>query len=202
MPLWLPPSSSVRSPSIAGVIGSAPSPHEQKTVNRPYSGVEDTVREMKRALLGPRGAQSAKVRELAEWICEMISPKDYLSEILAIRHFWLARAPYMRDPLTVERVRDPEAIVDQVRASAAGVVRIDCDEITLACCACWMALGNDVNFITVGFDPPPAQESHVFGACIVPKTKPRARIIVDPVAGTREASMLTKVKQYRVISLG
>ena len=84
-------------------------------------------------------------------------------------------------------------------ASPNGVVRADCDEITELCAAMWMCAGNEVDIVTVGFSNEPEAYSHVFIRCKIPKTDPPAYIVCDPVAGTKEASMLTKVKQYKII---
>jgi hypothetical protein len=183
---------------VSGPVGAPASFVSQPTKVTPYRGVDETVKVMRDHLLGPRGALSPKVRFLTEYVCELVSPKDYLSEALAIRYFVLQRVPYFRDPSKVEWVRDPEALVDQISASKAGIVRADCDEITCLCAAMWMCAGNDVDFVTVGFQPEPSY-SHVFARCKIPKTDPAAYIACDPVAGTREASMLTKVRHHQLI---
>lgn len=162
-----------------------------------YRGVEDSIRLMKKHLLSPRGGQAPEVRFVAEHIVRRLDAKDYLSEILAIRYWVNEHIPYLRDPLHVEWMRDPVALLEEIRKY--GTVRADCDEYAQLCAALWLAVGNKVEITPVGFAPPPAQESHVFVRCNVPRTK--SWIVCDPVAGTREAEMLTRVKQWRAIPL-
>jgi len=183
-------------PALPAVL---PPNREQPTVVTRYRGVNDSVRLMKKHLLGPRGSQAPEVRFVAESIVRQVPGKDYLSEILAIR-YWVNRViPYLRDPTHVEWMRDPVALLADIKKY--GVVRADCDEYTQLCIALWHAVGNRAQIVPVGFRPKPAQESHVFGRCEVPKMTPETWIVVDPVAGTREGEMLTRVKQWRFISL-
>lgn len=163
-----------------------------------YRGVEDSIRLMKKHLLSARGGQAPEVRFVAESIVRDLSAKDYLSEILAIRYWVNEHIPYLRDPTHVEWMRDPVALLADIKKY--GKVRADCDEYGQLCAALWLGVGNRVQITPVGFAPKPAQESHVFVRCLIPKTKD-AWIVCDPVAGTREAEMLTRVKQFRIISL-
>lgn len=164
-----------------------------------YQGVEHSIQAMRDAILGPRGDLSPLVRFHCERICEEVAPKDYLSEIQAIRYWVLTHAPYFNDPTRVEWVRDPQALLEQIQASRTGVVRADCDEITLLMAALWMACGKEVELVTVGFTPN-GPHSHVFLRCKIPGAIDQW-VVVDPVAGTREPSMLTKVKSYKFWSL-
>lgn len=181
-------------------IGGSPQP----TKVRAYRGVNDSIRMMKRAILSPRGAMSPIVRFCAEDIVAEVSPKDYLSECLAIRYWVNAHVDYTRDPAHVEWIRDPQALIEAMRKSRTGRVRADCDEFSSLCSALWLALGNTVELVTVGFDPPPAADSHVFSRCLLPKmaagTKPMW-MVCDPVAGTKEASMLRSYKTFHTFGL-
>jgi len=69
---------------------------------------------MVKAALGPRGEQSAVVHSLKNSIVRELEPKDYLSEILAVRFFAAERIRYSNDALAVEQVQDPERISDQI----------------------------------------------------------------------------------------
>lgn len=162
-----------------------------------YRGVDHSVAKMLELLHGPRGAQSVVVRMAAEDAIRYVSPKDYLSEILALRHWVNRRIPYLRDPVPVELMRDPQRLIEDIRRY--GVVRADCDEYTLLLAALWLAVGNRADFVTVGFEPPPNPHSHVFSRAQIPKTD--LFIVTDPVAGSREMPMLEKVRSYKIIPL-
>lgn len=162
----------------------------------PYGGVAHSIDEMLKAVRGPRGALAPAVRFMAEAIVREVAPKDYLSEALAIRYFVNARVPYLRDPLTVEWLRDPVALVEEIKAK--GIVRADCDEIAMLVASLWMAVGNRADFATVGFSSGGA-ETHVLARCFVPKmVEP---IVCDPVAGTREPKMLQSVRVQHLFEI-
>lgn len=164
----------------------------------PYTGVGHSVKAIKDAVLGPRGAWSPKVRLFAEMICKDVAPKDYLSEVLAIRYWVLLRAPYLNDPVHVEWVRDPQALLEEIEKH--GVVRCDCDEITGLCAALLLNIGRRTQLVTVGFEPPPAPHSHVFLRTELAGMRDKW-IVVDPVAGSKEPSMLPRVKSYTTYEL-
>ena len=161
-----------------------------------YRGVEHSVSKMKELLLGTRGAQSPTVRFAVESIVREVAPKDYLSECLAIRYWVNEKIPYMNDPVHVEWMRDPQALLEAIAKD--GKVRADCDEVTLLTTALWCAVGRKCEFVTVSFntDGPP---THVFSRCGIPKTD--IFIVCDPVAGTREARMLSTIKAHDFIDL-
>ncbi len=162
-----------------------------------YRGVEHSIEQMVKQTLSNRGAMSPKVRFAAEQIVRRVSPKDYLSEILAIRHWVNRHIPYLRDPAHVEWMRDPEALLEEIQKT--GVVRADCDEYAQLVASLWLALGNKAEFVTVAFAPAPASHTHVFARAQIPKTA--YWVVVDPVAGTREAQMLGRVKQHKFVAL-
>jgi len=168
-----------------------------------YGGVAHSIKAMLEATEGPRGALAPKVRFLAEDICREVAPKDYLSELAAINYFVNQRVPYFRDPFSVEWLRDPLALVEEIEAH--GVVRADCDEIAMLIASLWMAVGNEAEFVTVSFAP--GAPTHVLARCYLPKTqgprgeRVRVPIVADPVAGTRAAKMLASIvgkKIYRI----
>ncbi len=186
-----------------GWVGQASS---QPTKTHAYRGVSDSLGEMKRAILSPRGAMSPMVRFTAEDIIRDVSPKDYLSECLAVRYWVNSHIDYTRDPAHVEWIRDPQALLEAIAKSPRKKVKADCDEFSSLCSGLWLALGNTVELVTVGFEPPPAEDSHVFARCLVPKTDgrknaPPAWIVCDPVAGSREASMLTRYVTFHTFGL-
>ncbi len=99
-----------------------------------FDGSPDTLQKMREHIWGDRGERSEIVRQLTEEVVSDIWPKDYLSEILAIRYFCTGRLSfksrrmaglrYLNDPLHVERIRDPENIATELRKR--GVVNVDC----------------------------------------------------------------------------
>lgn len=169
----------------------------------PYGGVAHSIDAMLQATEGPRGATAPAVRFLAEHIVRDVAAKDYLSEVLAIRYWVNAHVPYLRDPATVEWLRDPLALIDEIKATGKGgklgIVRADCDEIAMLCASLAMAVGNECDFIPVGFSPggPP---THVLTRVHVHKSP--APIVIDPVAGTREAKMLGTIKTFKAYPIG
>jgi len=159
----------------------------------PYRGVSDSINAMLRAANGPRGVTNPAVRLAAEHITRFVTPKDYLSEVVAVRHWVNSHVPYMRDPISVEWVRDPVALLEQVEKH--GIARADCDEIALLIASLWMALGNRADFATVGFVGAREAPTHVLARCWIPKSN--VPIVCDPVAGTREPKMLQSVRSLR-----
>ena|SRR3990172_1604350 len=90
----------------------------------PFNGPADTIAAMIRAVKGPRGERSMRVRTMAEVVVRGLQPKDYLSEILAVRNFAAERIRFVNDPLTVETVKDPERIVEDI--ARHGTALADC----------------------------------------------------------------------------
>lgn len=95
-------------------FGATPIADAPPTVVRPFGGPADTVAEMIKAIVGPRGEQSTLVRGVKDHIIRDVQPKDYLSEILAVRNFCHEKCKYSNDALGVEQVQDPERICDQI----------------------------------------------------------------------------------------
>lgn len=147
---------------------------------------------MQKAVRGPRGERSPLVRSTAEEIVRHLQPKDYLSEILALRYWCATHVRYANDGLTTELVKDPARICEEV--VARGLAVGDCDDMATLIAALGRALGREAKFGTVGFGAP-QQYSHVFALLKEPKT--RQWIVCDPVAGTDEAMMLRRVKTHR-----
>jgi hypothetical protein len=160
---------------------------------RPYQGPEDTVATMMQMVVGERGEQSMLVRYLKDHIVRELQPKDYLSEILAVRNFAAERIRYSNDAVAVEQVQDPERISDQIVKYGRAVG--DCDDIATWIAATCRQLGRDVEIVVVGFGRA-NNYSHVFVRVLEPKSG--QWVICDPVAGTDEASMLRRVTTYKM----
>jgi len=184
-----------RRPFLQG-MGALPIADAPPTTIRPFHGPADTVRAMIDAIVGHRGEQSTLVRGVKDHIIREVQPKDYFSEILAVRNFVHEKCKYSNDALGVEQVQDPERLCDQLIKYGKAVA--DCDDIcTLMACLC-RQLGREVEIIIVGFGRP-GSYSHVF--CRVKEPKSGKWIVLDPVAGTDEAAMLRRVTTYQIWKL-
>jgi hypothetical protein len=162
-----------------------------------FTGTDDTIRLMRQYALGSEGEQNLRVRQLAESIVSKVAPKDYLSEILALRAWATGPAiRYTNDPRHVEAVKTPLRCLLEIESR--GVTLLDCDDITTLLCALGMATGKEASFVVVGFGES-GKYSHVFARLREPKTG--TRIVCDPVAGPNEAQMLRRVSTYKVIDL-
>ena len=150
----------------------------------PYRGTPQTVAHMRMLALA---AQTMwPLRRLVESICGGISPKDYLSEYLALLCFVCSRVRYMRDPRTVELVKTPEATL----RTGTG----DCDDMATLLAALLLLSGALVRFVVVGFRP--AHMTHVYVEAFEPKRN--VWVALDPVAGPRTAEMLRRVRTARI----
>lgn len=172
--------------------GATPIADAPPTVIRPFHGPQDTIEEMIRACLGPRGEQSTLVRSLKDHVVRGLPSKDYLSEILAVRNFAATFVKYSNDAVGVEQVQDPERIAEQIVKHGRAVG--DCDDIALFMGCMTRQLGRQTEFVTVGFGVP-GNYSHVFTRAKEPKSG--LWIVLDPVAGTDEAGMLARVTTWK-----
>lgn len=161
-----------------------------------FTGPDDTLNLMVELCLGPRGELSTLVRSLKDHIVRNIQPKDYLGELLAVRHFAAEKIRYSNDALGVEQVQDAERMADQIVKHGNAVA--DCDEIALFIGTLCRMLGRETEFVVVGFGAP-GHYSHVFARAKEPKTG--KWVVLDPVAGTEEAGMLKRVTTWKAIKV-
>jgi len=133
-----------------------------------------------------------RVRSFTERIIRGLQPKDYLGEILAIRHAVAEYCRYTNDPVSTEWVKDPERIVEEIEATGKSIV--DCDEEACLIVTMCRQVGREAEFVTVGFGEP-GHYSHVFARVKEPKSG--YWIVCDPVAGTMEERMLGRVKTHQ-----
>lgn len=159
---------------------------------RPFRGPEDTIAEMSRMVVGPRGEQSIVVYRATEHVVRGLQPKDYLSEILAIRNWVAEKVRYKNDPLAMETISDPERLIGEI--AQHGRATADCDDIGTLMATMQRQVGREAQFITVGFGRP-GKFSHVFVRVKEPKSG--RWIVCDPVAGLNEESMLARVTTWR-----
>lgn len=204
------------------MIGFLRSLFKPKVATVPYRGVKHSLGTMVDAVQGPRGATSPLIRLVAEQVVLRIHPKDYLSQVLALRYWCNTHLHYTRDPVNVEWIRDPQALIEEMvaNAEAAGAPRAftdrqkaalvardpraiclcDCDEFSVLLAALCLQVGAPADFVTVGFGQKPIPHSHVF-VRVAPKGN-RIHVVVDPVAGSKEAWMLSNVGDFEVKELG
>lgn len=88
---------------------------------RPFRGPEDTIRTMVGLVKGQRGEHSVYLRSLTEQVVRGLQDKDYLGEIIAVRNFVAERVRYMNDPLTLELVKDPQRLAEEISARGRAV---------------------------------------------------------------------------------
>lgn len=166
-----------------------------------FRGTPHTVDEMIRASLGDEGERSYKVRHWAERITRWLAPKDYLSEILALRT-WATPHPafgplrYTNDQLHVEMVKTPWRILTEIEQSGRSLV--DCDDIACLLAAMGMALGRKATFVIAAFGGN-QQYTHVFARLLEPRSG--KWIVVDPVAGSKERQMLLAITKHKIYEI-
>lgn len=166
-----------------------------RVTNLEYRGAPQTVALIREAAL--HAQNNYAVRQLAEKICGQLRAKDYLSEILAISHFVESHTRYMRDPATVELVRDPALVASQLLSGETP--QLDCDDMSALLAALLMAAGCRVRLVTVAFrnafHKNQRQYSHIYVEAQEPRTG--TWIVVDPVAGPNTKQMLARGKAFK-----
>lgn len=133
------------------------------------------------------------VRALVEEVCRYLPSKDTVSEALAFHNLVLDRTRYMRDPRTVEYVRAPWVIVEQMMAGHTP--GLDCDDMTGLICGMAAISGAETRAATVAFKhmfyKGVRQYSHVFAQIREPRTG--QWMTIDPVAGNKTEEMKSRV---------
>lgn len=163
----------------------------------PYRGAPQTVAVIADGAL--KAQEHLPVRLLAEEITQGVANKDYLSEILAIYHWTLPpkHLRYVNDPRTVELVRQPHVIVDEIRAGRRP--GLDCDDLVALICALLLAIGREVQIVTVAlqhmFHAGERQYSHVY--CRAREPRSRRWIVLDPVAAEDTSKMLRRAVAFK-----
>lgn len=163
-----------------------------------FKGTDDTIKLMLDYARGKEGEQSARVRQWAEAIVRLLRPKDYLSEILAIRGWCTGpQLRYTNDARHVEQVKTPLRMLSEIEKH--GVSLVDCDDIATLIAALGMSLGRNATYTMARFSKTSRQFTHVF--CRLQEPRSGTWIVCDPVAGTREAQMLSTAVGFKNISV-
>lgn len=162
-----------------------------KVLKLDYRGAPQTIQVMRRAALDSQS--NLAVRQLAEVACERLDSKDYTSEYLALYNLLLQKCRYMRDPRTVELVRAPYLVAQEILQG--GRPNLDCDDLSAMLAALVLAVGGNVRFVTVAFRNAffngQRQYSHVFAQALEPRTG--LWIVLDPVAAEKTGEMMTRI---------
>ncbi len=160
---------------------------DDRVLRLPYRGAPQTVGVIRRAALETQNHLS--VRRLCEAFCKGVASKDYISEYLACLYGLEAHSRYMRDPRTVEFVKAPHVIADEILSG--GVASLDCDDYSGMLSAMGLAMGGATRLVTVAFRPMfyegRQQYSHVFAQAQEPRTG--TWITLDPVAAENTGKM-------------
>ena len=161
-----------------------------------YRGAPQTIDVMRHAALDSQSNMA--VRHLAEAACAGLDSKDYTSEYLALYNLVLQKCRYMRDPRTVELVRAPYLVAEEILRG--GRPNLDCDDMSALLGALVLAVGGNVRYVTVAFRNAfyngHRQYSHVFAQALEPRTG--LWIVLDPVAAENTGDMMTRIRAAAV----
>lgn len=157
------------------------------------------------------GQASPEYRRWTLDVIRQVTPKDYLSEVAAIFYAICRRVRYTRDPFNTEEVAHPLTTVevragdcdDGATAAAAGAgIAADGHGNVLRGGTALAAVGNQVEFVAIGFRPDQGFDpySHVATRTRDPKTGEWA--VLDFVAGPWTRDMLKRVRHLRTVSVG
>lgn len=171
----------------------------------PYRGVEASVGTMR--TLVQQGQAHPAVRRYAADVVRRVYPKDYLSELGALYYAACRDVRYTRDPANREMLHHPAVVLQE------GVG--DCDDFADLLGALHRtrertpqvlgalgtraaAVGNDAQFVTVGFDrraPRGQRYTHVF--LRVQDPHGGRWLVLDPVAGPSTPEMIRRTQLWR-----
>jgi hypothetical protein len=170
----------------------------------PFRGPRDTLAKMGEHALGRYGEQSALVLAFTHFVVQYVTPKDYLSELLAVRSAFVQPSPrdpnqpmfrYVSDPTHTETLKTPERLVREIQAQ--GFTIGDCDDSSTLAATMGLILGREVELVAMGFAP--GSLSHVGVRIREPKSK--RWVWLDGVAGPREKEAAGRAKELLVWSL-
>lgn len=161
-----------------------------------FRGAPQTVALIKQYAI--EAQSQPRIRLLAEEIVSGLGSKDYVSEILAIYYFVLHHTRYANDPRTVELVRRPELVIDEILSGKTP--SLDCDDLVTFLAALLLSLGREVRVVTAAFRHAfyrgERQFSHVYLQVKEPRT--HQWITLDPVAADDTSTMLKRVRAVKL----
>jgi transglutaminase-like putative cysteine protease len=162
---------------------------------QPYRGTANTVDNMVRLAMGPRGGASPELRLFLEDLIRRVRPRDKLSLMATVYTWFMARYHYVWDPVDNEYVKDPMRVLEEVQEH--GIFVGDCDDAATFLTACLRCLGIPARPMRVGFKAPPngRSEGPYTHVLCVAKDQYKRTVVLDPVAHHRTQSMLGRIKQ-------
>jgi len=122
------------------------------------------------------------IRALTERVVKGLISHDYLSEYAAILCWIRTNIRYIRDPVTIEQVKTPRAVIETEAA--------DCDEMGTLAAAMVGTIGGRSRFVAATFNSSKPL-THVWAEAFDPASK--AWVILDPVPGRRVGEMVGRI---------
>lgn len=132
------------------------------------------------------GLSDVSIRLLAEEIVKDLWPHDYLSEYAAVLNWVRTHVRYTRDPIIIEQVKTPRAIIE----TGTG----DCDDMCVIIGTLVGTLGGKARYVAGGFRRHMGGEpalSHVWCEAFDPASK--KWVVLDPVPGRNVGEMLRRL---------
>lgn len=159
--------------------------YTRPTLHTPDADPRTTLQWMVR--LTRAGLADVKIRLLAEEIVRDLWPHDYLSEYAAVLQWVRMNIRYTRDPIVIEQVKTPQAILE----TGTG----DCDDMSVIIGTFVGTLGGKARYVAGGFRP--GALSHVWCEAFDPASK--KWVVLDPVPGRNVAEMLRRLVNTVVV---
>jgi len=142
--------------------------------------------------LARQGSVDPLVRSAAASIIRTAGPRDPASQIRRVRLFLKERVQYVADPVDVELVNRPRAMLQQVKAK--GRAFGDCDDVATLAAALGLAIGLPARFVAVGFDGLAGPFGHVYTELTGPGLKQWMRLdTTRPEVNARQGSRVWRV---------
>ncbi len=104
-------------------------------------------------------AGSQKVRALATAIVAGLRSMHYLDEAKAVGEYVQAHVRYVRDPSNIERLTDPDLMIDMIQR---GTAQGDCDDMALLVASLLMSIGHEPFFRVVRYKGAWGPYNHIY----------------------------------------
>lgn len=118
----------------------SPEPSTLRMMPEGAAGTRATLAAMRQAAL--QANTTLEVRHLAESIIENVPPKDFRGELEAIQDWVRTNIRYTRDPLYVETLKTPHALLEDRQG--------DCDDQATLVAALALSIGFKPRFVAIG----------------------------------------------------